>query len=263
MKVSFYKYQGTGNDFIILNNSNGEFNKISKATVQHLCDRHFGIGADGLMLLNKKEGYDFEMIYYNSDGNTGSMCGNGGRCIVQFANDIGIKKYTYKFMATDGAHEAEIDIDGTIRLKMKDVNEVDEQLDFSVVNTGSPHYIVFVQDVQSMDVFSKGREIRYSKEYADEGINVNFVELLDKETIFVRTYERGVEAETLSCGTGVTAAALLCAHNNPGFNRVAVKTPGGNLSVEYNKTGNTQFTNIWLCGPANFSFKGEIEIEKV
>lgn len=259
MLASFYKYQGTGNDFILFNNISGEFSNLSQATINHLCNRNFGIGADGLMLLNKKDGYDFEMVYYNSDGKAGSMCGNGGRCIVQFANDIGIKKYTYKFIASDGEHEAEIDIDGTIRLKMQDVNAVDEQLDFSLVNTGSPHYIIFVQNVKSIDVLTKGHEIRYSKDFAENGINVNFVELLDKETIYVRTYERGVEAETLSCGTGVTAAALLCAHNNPGFNRVAVKTPGGSLSVEFNKSDN-RFSNIWLCGPANFSFKGEIEI---
>ena len=260
MLAPFYKYQGTGNDFIILNNSSGEYHQLSNATVRDLCDRHFGIGADGLMLFNKKEGFDFEMVYFNSDGHTGSMCGNGGRCIVQFAYDLGIKKYTYKFLASDGVHEAEIEMNGTIRLKMNDVNEVNEQAEYSLLNTGSPHYVLFVQDVKNIDVLLKGREIRYSKEFAEKGVNVNFVELLDKETIYVRTYERGVEAETLSCGTGVTAAALLCAHNSPGFNRVSVKTPGGNLNVEYHKTDNSHFSNIWLCGPALLSFKGEIEI---
>ena len=151
-------------------------------------------------------------------------------------------------------------MNGTIRLKMNDVNEVNEQAEYSLLNTGSPHYVLFVQDVKNIDVLLKGREIRYSKEFAEKGVNVNFVELLDKETIYVRTYERGVEAETLSCGTGVTAAALLCAHNSPGFNRVSVKTPGGNLNVEYHKTDNSHFSNIWLCGPALLSFKGEIEI---
>ncbi|HRD44638.1 MAG TPA: diaminopimelate epimerase, partial [Ferruginibacter sp.] len=209
MLAPFYKYQGTGNDFIILNNSKGEYNQLGNATVRDLCDRHFSIGADGLMLFNKKEGFDFEMVYFNSDGHTGSMCGNGGRCIVQFAYDLGIKKYTYKFLASDGVHEAEIDMNGTIRLKMNDVNEVNEQAEYSLLNTGSPHYVLFVQDVKNIDVLLKGREIRYSKEFAEKGVNVNFVELLDKETIYVRTYERGVEAETLSCGTGVTAARMV------------------------------------------------------
>lgn len=260
MRISFYKYQGTGNDFIILDNRTGDYNDLSNKTVKRLCNRNFGIGGDGLMLLNNKEGYDFEMVYFNSDGNPGSMCGNGGRCLVKFAREVGIKEYTYRFTGSDGDHEAEIDNDNIVRLKMNDVNEVEEHSHYAVLNTGSPHYVRFSRDVKDIDVVESGREVRYSKQYRDEGINVNFVETLDEDSIYVRTYERGVEDETLSCGTGVTASALVNAHNSRGFNRVEVHTPGGILSVEYNKVDDKKFENIWLCGPAEFVFKGEIEV---
>lgn len=261
MMSSFYKYQGTGNDFIILDNRKGIFNAITKAQVEQLCNRKFGIGADGLMLMNTKEGFDFEMIYYNADGNTSTMCGNGGRCMVRFAFDMGIHEYTYKFMAVDGLHEGEIDINNNIvKLKMKPVYSVELHNSHAILDTGSPHFVKFVNDVLDVDVVESGRMIRESKAYAKEGINVNFVETIENDTIFVRTYERGVEDETLSCGTGVTASALIAAHNNRGFNRVEVKTPGGNLSVEFDKTGDSSYENIWLCGPATFVFKGEIEM---
>ncbi|MEP6712575.1 MAG: diaminopimelate epimerase [Ferruginibacter sp.] len=260
MTHTFYKYQGTGNDFVVFDNRQGELDKLTKKQVKHICDRRFGVGGDGLMLLNEKTGYDFEMIYYNSDGNTSSMCGNGGRCLVKFAFHAGIHKYTYRFTASDGEHEAEIDNNGIIRLKMKNVDKVEEHSSFAVLNTGSPHFVKFATDIKNIDVVQTGRDIRYSKHYTAEGINVNFVEGTGEDSIYVRTYERGVEDETLSCGTGVTAAALVSAHNSRGFNRVEVKTPGGNLSVEYNKIDETHFDNIWLCGPAELVFKGEIEI---
>ena len=260
MNLRFYKYQGTGNDFVILDNRNKEFDGISNEQVLHLCDRKFGIGADGLMLMNRKDGYDFEMIYYNADGKPGTMCGNGGRCMVKFGFHMGIHEYTYRFIASDGEHEAEIDIHNRIRLKMNDVVTVEEHNTYSVLNTGSPHFVKFVNDIMNVDVVETGRDIRNSKPYVNEGINVNFVENTGEDSIYVRTYERGVEDETLSCGTGVTAAALVSAHNPRGFNRVEVKTPGGNLSVEFNKIDETHFENIWLCGPAEFVFKGEIEI---
>ncbi|MGN6601949.1 MAG: diaminopimelate epimerase, partial [Ginsengibacter sp.] len=213
MKIKFYKYQGAGNDFILIDNRE----KIShEFTVQHIkkmCDRHFGIGADGLMLLNNKDGFDFEMIYFNADGNEGSMCGNGGRCIVQFASNMGIKKNEYKFLATDGVHEAKIDLNKEVSLKMNDVTDVDFSMDHYVLDTGSPHYVKFVGDVQDLNVVSDGSKIRNSREFSEKGINVNFVQTLDDDHIFVRTYERGVEDETLSCGTGVTASALMAAHN--------------------------------------------------
>ena len=260
MKIEFYKYQGTGNDFIILDNRRNNNDNITAREVNFLCHRRFGIGADGLMLLNEKAGFDFEMKYFNSDGNPSSMCGNGGRCIVRFASTIGIRKSKYHFDAVDGEHEAEIDLNGDVRLKMKDVNDVEYSFSHYVLNTGSPHYVKNVPDIQDVDVVEEGRDIRNSREFEKEGINVNFIEVLDDDTIYVRTYERGVEDETLSCGTGVTASALVSAHNDNGFNRVEVKTKGGKLSVEFDKTGEMEFRNIWLCGPAEFVFKGEIDL---
>lgn len=260
MKIEFYKYQGTGNDFILLDNRTNLYNNLTEKQVAFLCNRHFGIGADGLMLLNIKPGVDFEMKYYNSNGAEGSMCGNGGRCIVKFANAMGIRKNNYHFTAFDGEHEAEIDLDGTIKLKMNDVNKVETNLNHYVLNTGSPHYVKHIKGVDEMDVRTGGRMIRNSKSFEKEGINVNFVEVLDNDSIYVRTYERGVEDETLSCGTGVTAAALVSAHNDNGFNRVEVKTPGGKLSVEFDKKDDDHFENIWLNGPVKFVFKGEIDL---
>jgi diaminopimelate epimerase len=260
MKIEFYKYQGTGNDFVILDNRNSLYSSLTQKQVKKICDRRFGIGGDGLMMLANKDGYDFEMIYFNADGNESSMCGNGGRCLTMFAHDAGIHKSMYNFWATDGEHLAEIDIDGLIRLKMKDVHTVDEHASYAVLNTGSPHFVKFASNVKEVDVVETGREIRYSKEFKDDGINVNFVESLNEDTIFVRTYERGVEDETFSCGTGVTACALMSAHNERGFNQVQVQTPGGRLSVEFDKMDEEHFENIWLCGPATFVFKGEIEV---
>jgi diaminopimelate epimerase len=260
MIIKFYKYQGTGNDFVILDNRTGEYSSIAEKQIKKLCDRRFGIGGDGLILLQNKPGYDFEMVYFNSDGKSSTMCGNGGRCMVRFAYHMGIHKYTYRFLATDGPHEAEIDNDNRIRLKMQDVTDVEEHGTHSVLDTGSPHFVKFVSDIENIDVVETGRDIRNSKTYKAEGINVNFVESIGEDMIYVRTYERGVEDETLSCGTGVTAAAIVSAHNDKGFNRVEVKTFGGNLSVEYNKIDDKHFDNIWLCGHADLVFKGEMEI---
>ncbi len=259
MKISFYKYHGTGNDFVILDNRDNRYDSITPQQVKFLCERRFGIGADGLMLLNLREGYDFEMIYYNADGNPSSMCGNGGRCLVKFADSMGIHKLTYRFIASDGDHEAEID-KKIIRLKMKDVDKLEQHSNYTVVDTGSPHYVKFMNDLSGTNVVEAGKNIRYNQHFAEKGINVNFVESTGDSTIFVRTYERGVEDETLSCGTGVTAASLVSAHNERGFNRVGVRTPGGMLSVEFNKVGDQEFTDIWLCGPATFVYQGEIEL---
>ncbi len=262
MKIKFYKYQGAGNDFILIDNREKIADKLTVQEIHKMCDRHFGIGADGLMFLNEKEGFDFEMIYFNADGNEGSMCGNGGRCIVQFASDMGIKKNEYIFSATDGVHKAKIDFDKKVSLQMSDVSEVEFSLDHFVLNTGSPHYIKFVSVADNVDVVSEGRKIRNSKEFTEKGINVNFVENLDDDLIFVSTYERGVEDETLSCGTGVTASALMAAHNENGFNHVDVKTKGGNLSVEFDKISDSEFKNIWLSGPATFVFSGDYKIKE-
>ena len=259
MELTFFKYQGTGNDFVIMDNRNGKIN-LTTAQVKHLCDRKFGIGADGLMLLNSSEYYDFEMVYYNADGNEGSMCGNGGRCLVQFAFDRGIVRDKYKFIATDGAHEAFFS-EGWVNLKMKDVSEVYKHMGYFVLNTGSPHYVKPTNDVKELNVYEEGRSIRYSDEFKEEGINVNFVERLDEDRIVVRTYERGVENETLSCGTGVTASALLFAQDGLDFNRINVTTLGGELAVEFNKISENIFEDIWLCGPATFVFKGTIVVD--
>lgn len=260
MTIPFYKYQGTGNDFIILDNRNGTFDGLKQGDVATLCHRRFGIGADGLMLLNSHPDHDFEMKYYNANGLESTMCGNGGRCLVKFAYDQGIIKTTYTFLAIDGVHEAGIDMDGLVSLKMNDVREIRSQQGYYILDTGSPHYVAFTNRVMEMDVARRGREIRYSPLFEQEGINVNFVEQADDSgRITVRTYERGVEDETLSCGTGVTAAALLSHHNANGFNRVEVQTKGGRLSVEYDKRGD-EYTDIWLIGPAEKVYKGEIEI---
>lgn len=260
MLLKFYKYHGTGNDFILVDNRKGEY-YLSKEQIEKMCERRFGVGADGLMLLNERSGYDFEMKYYNADGKEGSMCGNGGRCMIKFVYHLGIHRELYKFLATDGPHEAEIDIDGIVSLKMKDVRAIRRFHNDYIVDTGSPHYIKMVNHVMDMDIYKKGYEIRHSKEFEDEGINVNFVELTDEpDKIIVRTFERGVEDETLSCGTGVTAAALVCYHNENGFNEVEVKTLGGMLSIEFDKTDENRYENIWLCGPAEKVFEGSIEI---
>ena len=260
MQIEFYKYQGTGNDFIILDNRKGKYDALTEEQVKSLCDRRFGIGADGLMLLNTNNGFDFEMKYYNSNGLEGSMCGNGGRCLVKFAWDMGNQKSKYTFKASDGIHEAELDFEGIVSLKMKDVKEVKNYHGDFVLDTGSPHYVKLVGDVESFDVFRKGQEIRQSNAFNREGINVNFVEQQSDDEIFVRTYERGVEDETLSCGTGVTASAIVCYHNEIGFNDVTVKTKGGKLSIQFDRLNDDTYTNIWLRGPAEKVFEGNIDL---
>jgi diaminopimelate epimerase len=260
MKRTFYKYQGTGNDFILFDDRENTFDTSDVKLISHLCDRRFGIGADGLMLLRKKEGYDFEMVYFNSDGNPSSMCGNGGRCISRFAKDIGaVKNNEMKFLAVDGEHTSIVGPE-TVKLKMNDVNEIENAADFLFLSTGSPHYIKFTSNVSQMDVFSEGKKIRNSERFVKEGTNVNFV-MQDDGGIFVRTYERGVEDETLSCGTGVTASALAAAIKGMASSpeKCLVKTRGGNLVVHFKREGN-RFSNIWLEGPATFVFKGEVEM---
>lgn len=259
MDIHFHKYQGTGNDFVMLDNRNQQYSSLNKDQIQLICNRRFGIGGDGLILLNLRNGYDFEMIYFNADGNESSMCGNGGRCLVKFAYQIGIHKSMYQFLAVDGGHEAEIDDDGTVSLKMKDVEKIEDYHGDDILDTGSPHYVKIVANVRATDVYQKGREIRFSQQFSKEGINVNFVEQIDDDEIFVRTYERGVENETLSCGTGVTASALVCYHNDIGFNNVIVDTKGGKLTVEFDRIDEGRYNNIWLCGPAKKTFEGDME----
>jgi diaminopimelate epimerase len=260
MEIQFYKYQGTGNDFIILDNRELAYSGLNTEQVNFLCDRRFGIGGDGLMMLNLKEGYDFEMIYFNADGRESSMCGNGGRCLVKFAYDLGIHKNVYRFLAVDGDHEAEIDPDGTVSLKMKNVSGIKISHGDFILDTGSPHYVKMIRNVMEYDVYRKGKEIRNSPAFVEEGINVNYVEHKNDEEIIVRTYERGVENETFSCGTGVTAAALVCYHNENGFNEVTVHTRGGKLTVEFDRLDDDHYENIWLCGPAEKVFEGRMEL---
>jgi len=260
MTIKFFKYQGTGNDFVILDNRDKKYDHLTREQVEFLCDRRFGIGADGLMLLNLHPSCDFEMKYFNADGNESSMCGNGGRCLTKFAYDLGIVKTSYRFLAIDGEHEATIDENGIVSLRMNDVDNVETDHGSFILNTGSPHYVTFEDNVMELDVFKLGREIRNSAPFKSEGINVNFVEQTkDADRIIVRTYERGVEDETFSCGTGVTACALVAHHNESGFNRVEVETKGGLLSVEYEKVGDS-YKNVWLQGPAVKVFEGTIEL---
>ena len=203
MVINFTKYQGTGNDFVIIDNREGNFSNLD---VKSICDRRFGVGADGLMLLENIDGYDFKMVYYNSDGAVSSMCGNGGRCLVHFAHSIGVIKKSCTFLAIDGEHEAKVEGD-QVSLKMNDLNEIDFRENSCVLDTGSPHYIKFIKEMPQKDFVSQASAIRYSSEFKEKGINVNFI-LAQANKIVIRTYERGVEDETLSCGTGVTAAAI-------------------------------------------------------
>jgi diaminopimelate epimerase len=261
IKLTFYKYQGTGNDFVIIDNRQMQFNRKDQGLVARLCDRRFGIGGDGLMLLQNQSGFDFEMVYYNSDGKESSMCGNGGRCIVEFARTLGLVKDKAHFTAIDGVHVAAVK-PGFISLKMNDVTHVELNAEFSFLNTGSPHYVAFVNDVRNFNVFEEGKKIRNNNRFKTEGTNVNFVEKHYND-LFVRTFERGVEDETYSCGTGVTAAALVASIKNVATadDFCSIKTLGGNLNVKFNKHPDLTFTDIWLEGPATFVFKGEIEVE--
>ncbi len=255
--MQFYKYKGTGNDFIVIDDRNEQFN-LSAEEIAHLCHRRFGIGADGLMLLQLAPDFDFKMVYYNADGTLGTMCGNGGRCLVRFAADLDIVKEKANFIAVDGPHTALVGAD-KISLQMMDVPSIDQHADHYFTNTGSPHFVRFVKQVQFYDVKNVGASIRYSEAYQPiQGTNANFVEKLDSQTIFVRTYERGVEDETYSCGTGVTAAALV-AHVFQGMNSpVQIKTLGGELAVSFQGNLQEGFFEIFLTGPAKQVFKGEI-----
>ncbi|RMZ59802.1 diaminopimelate epimerase [Chryseobacterium nematophagum] len=254
--MNFYKYQGTGNDFVMIDNRDLQFPK-DKKIIEKWCDRRFGIGADGLILLENSDGYDFKMVYYNSDGGESTMCGNGGRCLVAFAFFLDIFEKKCTFIAIDGEHEAEIH-NGIVKLKMINVDTISNDGSDSVLNTGSPHYVKYVENLVDYNVFTEGHKIRNSEKYSEKGINVNFVEKISEDEIFVRTYERGVEDETYSCGTGVTASALTFLQKS-NLTSVKVKTLGGSLKVYAEKNENS-FHNIWLEGPAKQVFKGKIAL---
>ena len=255
--IHFHKYQATGNDFVIIDNRETKLS-LTKEQITTICHPKFGVGADGLMLVENHPSLNFHLEYFNSDG-TQSLCGNGCRAAVQFASQLGLVNGSAKFTAFDGPHAAEILPDSNIRLKMSDVSECQSIGDDFFINTGSPHYIRFVTGINDYPVYDEGRKIRYDQRFHPGGTNANFVELQNANTIFVRTYERGVENETLSCGTGITAAALVASlkgYTSP----VSIKTLGGALTVEFKSGQAGTFHEIYLIGPAKMVFKGQLEL---
>ena len=256
MIIEFYKYQGTGNDFIMIDDRKNAFNINDYNLIAALCERRMGIGADGLILLRNHTKYDFEMIYFNSDGHQSSMCGNGGRCIIAFAQLLEIIKNETTFLAIDGEHKGQL-LGDAIALQMQDVSEIVGEGDGLVLDTGSPHYIKMVDDLKNINIEKEGRKIRNSKPFKKDGINVNFVQ--DSTDLQVRTYERGVEAETLSCGTGVVATAIAMHYANCiEEDLINIKTEGGDLSVSFEAFNGT-YRNIWLSGEASMVYVGEFE----
>jgi diaminopimelate epimerase len=256
VKISFHKYQATGNDFVLIDNRASNYS-FDKTQIGQICDRRFGIGADGLILIENHPSLDFNLVYYNSDGSQ-SLCGNGSRAAVMMAASLGLVKDKTVFQAYDGPHQAVLK-DGIVRLKMNGVVETKKMGADLFINTGSPHHLRFVEDIKNYPVFEEGKKIRTSPDYTPHGTNVNFIQLLPNNTIFVRTYERGVEAETYSCGTGVTAAALAASVH--GFTSpVYVKVRGGELSVEFKSGQAGTFHDIYLVGPAKMVFEGTLEL---
>lgn len=267
-KIKFYKYQGTGNDFILVDNRQLQLPRQNTLVYGSWCNRRFGIGADGVILLQNCTDGDFEMVYYNADGNEGSLCGNGGRCVVAFAHHLGIIQHKTRFWAADGWHLAAIDADSQqVELKMNDVQNITTHNNGYLLDTGSPHYVVIVPNLAQINVVEEGKKIRYSPTFAQKGVNVNFVEIHQPNRFSIATYERGVEDETYSCGTGTVAAAIVVAmqtqpvHNN----HLYAKTKGGDLQVLFEAVNsNAQnpqqaiATNIWLHGAATRVFEGEI-----
>jgi len=254
--MQFAKYQGTGNDFILIDDRQLFF-PVNSDFIAKLCNRHFGIGADGILLLRNLEGYDFEMIYFNSDGSAATFCGNGGRCIVAFAQSLEIIENDCRFKAADGEHSAKIighnNNETIVSLEMRDAIIYENNSNSCYLNTGTFHFVEFVNDPQVLDIVSLGRNIRYSERFAPHGTNVNFVKQVD-DTLFVRTYEKGVENETLSCGTGVTASAVAASLRDGGSN-YTIHTAGGVLKVRLVNTNNI-FSDIFLQGPAICVFEG-------
>jgi diaminopimelate epimerase len=260
MHIHFYKYQGTGNDFVMLDNRDGKYNVIGIHEINKICDRRFGIGADGLIKINAHPTLTFEMDYYNSDGSK-SFCGNGARCAVAFVDFLGVNCENIAFWAIDGEHTANF-AEQKIALAMKNVQEIQKVGADFLLHTGSPHYIQFVENVEQLDVYTAGNFIRNQELFRLEGVNVNFVQVINANELFVRTYERGVEDETLSCGTGVTAAVLAYAYKNGlhALQNIRVKTLGGSLEVIFRNNGNGQFDEIQLIGPSKQVFKGEMDV---
>jgi diaminopimelate epimerase len=260
MVINFYKYQGAGNDFVLTDNREKSF-PVKIDTIEKICNRRFGVGADGLILLEDSGDADFSMRYFNADGKESTMCGNGGRCIVAFAYKLGLIGTKTIFSASDGLHEATFSEPDKVALKMADVSRVNKMPEGYFVDTGSPHLVRFVTELDKTDVYKEGKQLRYDKKLSQNGLNVNFVSLIDKGKLQIRTYERGVEDETYACGTGSVAAALSATEKEEGlFNEYELKAKGGNLKVSFDKNPDRSFSNIWLTGPAVFVFKGEWEI---
>ena len=261
MILDFEKYQGTGNDFIMLNNMDGRYDWLTAEHVVRLCDRRFGIGADGLIRINAVDHYDFELDYFNSDG-TKSFCGNGARCGLAFAYSLGFCKEESSFLGCDGPHLGRVEGD-LYSIKMKDVSSVQKMGQDFVLDTGSPHYVSFTDNLEKTNIVEKGRAIRYSPEFKASGINVNFLSKGKVNHIAIRTYERGVEDETLSCGTGATASAIVYAEANElhGDVRINVEVVGGELAISFTRTSDSNYTNVYLVGPAKMVFKGQLNLQ--
>jgi len=258
MEVSFYKYHGAGNDFIIVDNRTSLLDWTTDY-IQQLCNRRFGIGADGLMLLQQSDKFDFSMRYFNSDGREATMCGNGGRCIAAFAWKLGLISDKTEFKAVDGVHQAIRYTDGTIALRMNDVTTVNQIGKDFFLDTGSPHYVRFVDDVDEVQVLEKGRKIRQDPSISEDGTNVNFVQALKSGEIAMRTYERGVENETYACGTGAIASAISThLYTEADIFSYKIQVRGGTLAVDFKHNNDKGFYDIWLTGPAEFVFKGQI-----
>jgi len=260
MPITFSKYHGTGNDFIMVDNRTGGLNPTVNL-VEKLCNRHFGIGADGLILLENAQESSLMMRYFNSDGRESTMCGNGGRCYAHFAHQLGLAGQHVSFYGIDGFHEAYMLDNGNIRLRMIDVSAVEPVEDGFFLNTGSPHFVLFVRNVEEVSVEHEGRLTSKSVNVQHGGTNVNFVQLAGEKVLKIRTYERGVEAETLSCGTGSVASAIAYA-NFFGFAEgpVELLAPGGTLRVYFNQEGDG-YKNIWLEGAVTHVFNGSIEVD--
>jgi diaminopimelate epimerase len=260
MQLEFFKYQGTGNDFVMIDNRSNFFPKENIQLIARLCDRRFGIGGDGLILLENDLETDFKMVYYNSDGNQSSMCGNGGRCLVAFAKKLQVIDNEATFIATDGLHHATVGDDGLVSLQMIDVDAVKVSSDYVFLNTGSPHHVQLVDDLENYNIKENGAAIRYGDLYGKVGSNINFVKQIDDTTFSMRTYERGVEDETLSCGTGATAVAIaMNVMGKTSATSIDLNVEGGKLVVSFDKNEG-QFTQVFLKGPAEFVFKGTIAI---
>jgi diaminopimelate epimerase len=264
MELNFHKYVGTGNDFVMVADPVAQWEyRLDRRLIARICDRHFGVGADGLILLQRTAGYDFRMVYYNADGGESTFCGNGSRCLVAFARQLGWIGEEAWFVASDGDHEARILGEGLVAVHMRSVREVRDHQGDLVLDSGSPHLVRTVPDAASADLLPLARAIRYAPPFAGEGINVNVMEP-GADGLFVRTYERGVEGETLSCGTGVTASAIAWAHRQglTGRHEIAVRTPGGNLSVSL-EAGAYGYREVWLSGPALEVFRGSLDLHRM